>query len=67
MHMHMHMRMHTHLQVGHVLARHHAERISQLNVTGLANMLLRAFVGVSIPGVLVMLGMFLPYSRCVCE
>jgi hypothetical protein len=28
-----------HLQVGHVLARHHAERIAQLNVTGLLNML----------------------------
>lgn len=50
-------------QVGHVLARHHAERISQLNMTGLVNMLLRALLGISIPGSLVVLGMFLPYSR----
>lgn len=52
-----------HLQVGHVLARHHAERLSQLNVTGLVNMLARALLGIQIPGALVVLGMFLPYSR----
>jgi hypothetical protein len=46
-----------------VLARHHAERISQLNVTGLLNMLVRAMLGIQIPGALVVLGMFLPYSR----
>lgn len=51
------------LQVGHVLARHHAERLSQLNVTGLINMLARALLGIQIPGALVVLGMFLPYSR----
>ncbi len=51
-------------QVGHVLARHHAERISQMNATGLVNLLLRLLLGVSIPGPLIMLGMFLPYSRC---
>ncbi|WIA21329.1 hypothetical protein OEZ85_000556 [Tetradesmus obliquus] len=50
-------------EVGHVLARHHAERISQLNVTGLLNMLVRALLGIQIPGALVVLGMFLPYSR----
>jgi len=50
-------------QVGHVLARHHAERISQMNATGLVNLLLRLLLGVSIPGPLIMLGMFLPYSR----
>ena len=46
-----------------MLARHHAERLSQLNMTGLVNMLLRALLGVHIPGALVVLGMFLPYSR----
>eukprot|EP00882_Tetradesmus_deserticola_P005145 GHRQ01005419.1.p1 GENE.GHRQ01005419.1~~GHRQ01005419.1.p1 ORF type:complete len:344 (+),score=114.63 GHRQ01005419.1:338-1369(+) len=50
-------------EVGHVLARHHAERMSQLNVTGLLSMLMRALLGISIPGALVVLGMFLPYSR----
>lgn len=49
-----------------MLARHHAERISQMNATGLVNLLLRMLLGVSIPGPLIMLGMFLPYSRCVC-
>ncbi|KAF8057924.1 oma1 [Scenedesmus sp. PABB004] len=50
-------------ETGHVLARHHAERLSQLNVTGLANLLVRALLGVTIPGALVVLGIFLPYSR----
>eukprot|EP00879_Flechtneria_rotunda_P023430 GHRR01024782.1.p1 GENE.GHRR01024782.1~~GHRR01024782.1.p1 ORF type:complete len:248 (+),score=80.18 GHRR01024782.1:379-1122(+) len=50
-------------EVSHVLARHHAERLSQLNVTGLLNLVLRAFLGIYIPGALVVLGMFLPYSR----
>lgn len=54
---------HPTLQVGHVLARHHAERLSQLNVTGLFNMLMRAMLGIQVPGALVVLGMFLPYSR----
>lgn len=49
-----------------MLARHHAERISQMNVTGLVNLLLRLLLGISIPGPLILLGMFLPYSRCVC-
>eukprot|EP00775_Hariotina_reticulata_P006780 gene6780-6997_t len=50
-------------EVAHVLARHHAERLSQLNVTGLANILTRALLGINIPGALVVVGMFLPYSR----
>jgi 1,4-dihydroxy-2-naphthoate octaprenyltransferase len=50
-------------QVGHVLARHHAERISQMNATGIVNLLLRLLLGISIPGPLILLGMFLPYSR----
>jgi hypothetical protein len=37
-----------------------------MNVTGLVNLLLRLLLGISIPGPLILLGMFLPYSRCVC-
>ena len=51
------------VQVAHVLARHHAERLSQLNITGLFNILTRALLGINIPGALVVVGMFLPYSR----
>jgi hypothetical protein len=36
-----------------------------MNVTGLVNLLLRLLLGFSIPGPLILLGMFLPYSRCV--
>lgn len=50
-------------ETAHVLARHHAERISQMNLTGLINMLARLLLGISIPGPLIVLGMFLPYSR----
>ncbi|PNW83103.1 hypothetical protein CHLRE_06g306650v5 [Chlamydomonas reinhardtii] len=50
-------------EVGHVLARHTAERMSTLNVWTLFNMILRLTLGFGLPNVAMYMGIFLPYSR----
>ncbi|KAG2490672.1 hypothetical protein HYH03_010841 [Edaphochlamys debaryana] len=50
-------------EVGHILARHTAERMSTLNVWTLANMIMRLTLGFGLPNVAMYMGIFLPYSR----
>jgi Zn-dependent protease with chaperone function len=50
-------------ETGHVLARHVAERLSQFQVAGVLNLLSTLLLGVRLPGSLVLLSVFLPYSR----
>ncbi|KAG2426351.1 hypothetical protein HXX76_013108 [Chlamydomonas incerta] len=50
-------------EVGHILARHTAERMSTLNVWTLMNMVLRLTLGFGLPNVAMYMGIFLPYSR----
>ncbi|KAG2436143.1 hypothetical protein HYH02_011649 [Chlamydomonas schloesseri] len=50
-------------EVGHILARHTAERMSTLNVWTLMNMALRLTLGFGLPNVAMYMGIFLPYSR----
>ncbi|KAL6747229.1 peptidase family M48-domain-containing protein, partial [Haematococcus lacustris] len=50
-------------ETAHVLARHHAERISSLNVFALLRILCWTLLGFGLPQSVMVLGVFLPYSR----
>jgi predicted Zn-dependent protease len=50
-------------ETAHVLARHHAERMSTMNLITLIRLLFYALVGLSVPQSALYLGVFLPYSR----
>ncbi|GFH23364.1 peptidase_M48 domain-containing protein [Haematococcus lacustris] len=50
-------------ETAHVLARHHAERISSLNVFALLRLLCWTLLGFGLPQSVMVLGVFLPYSR----
>ncbi|GAX84856.1 hypothetical protein CEUSTIGMA_g12277.t1 [Chlamydomonas eustigma] len=49
-------------ETAHVLARHHAERMSTMNLISLARLLFYALLGLSVPQSALFLGVFLPYS-----
>lgn len=50
-------------ETGHVLARHHAERLSSSNAYMLLQLLGSLLLGITLPDAAFMLGVFLPYSR----
>jgi len=50
-------------ETAHVLARHHAERMSTLNLWAIARFLSYALFGIGLPNSALYLGIFLPYSR----
>ena len=50
-------------ETAHVLARHHAERMSQLQLTGTLNLITSLVLGFRLPTSVVLLGVFFPYSR----
>jgi len=50
-------------ETGHVLARHHAERMSTMSVFSILKILVYALFQIRLPQAGLMLGVFLPYSR----
>jgi predicted Zn-dependent protease len=50
-------------EAGHVLARHHAERITSMTAYNLLQLLGSVALGITLPDAAFMLGVFLPYSR----
>uniref|UniRef100_A0A7S3VQ66 Peptidase M48 domain-containing protein n=1 Tax=Dunaliella tertiolecta TaxID=3047 RepID=A0A7S3VQ66_DUNTE len=50
-------------ETGHVLARHHAERLSSFNLWGIIKVLSWMLFGIGLPNAAFALGIFLPYSR----
>jgi len=50
-------------ETAHVLARHHAERMSTMNLWSLAKFLSYVLLGFGLPDAALYLGIFLPYSR----
>lgn len=50
-------------ETAHVLARHHAERMTQQGLFGIVRLAIELVFGIHIPTAAVIVGFFLPYSR----